>query len=351
MINSLFKTEYDNILNVLSNNIDKLNNKATLITGANGLIGSYTVKFLDYLNKTKNLKLKIYAMSRSKEKLEKCFGKNSDINIVQQDLNNPLNIDFHADYIIHAASNAHPRAYSTDPVGTMKTNLFGTMNLLEYAKDNNAKFLYISSGEIYGNNTDRAFTEDDLGIVDTKLARSCYPESKRAAETLCMAYNSQYGIDVNVARLCYVFGSTITDTNSRADAQFLRNAVEGKDIVMKSEGLQRRTYCYIADAVSAILTILLCGKSPEVYNVANPNSIVSVREYAQTLANVSGVKLRFELPDEIEAKGFSKPSDSILDSTKLQKIGWQALYDIKQALTNTFKEKITKEDKEYNEFH
>jgi nucleoside-diphosphate-sugar epimerase len=334
--NSLFVTEYNNLLNVLSNNIDKLKNKSILITGANGLIGSYTVRFLDYINKAKNLNLKIYAMSRSREKLQRCFGESTGINIVEQDLNNPININFHCDFIIHAASNAHPRAYSTDPVGTMKTNLFGTMNLLDYAKDNNAKFLYISSGEIYGNNIDRAFTEDDLGIVDTKLARACYPESKRAAETLCMAYSSQYGIEVNVARLCYVYGGTITDTNSRADAQFLRNAVEGNDIVMKSEGLQRRTYCYVADAVSAILTILLCGKSPEVYNVANPDSIVSVREYAQTLADVSGVTLKFELPDEIEAKGFSKPADSILDSTKLRSLGWKALYGIKEGLNNTF---------------
>lgn len=336
MTNSLFVTEYNNLLNVLSNNIDKLKNKSILITGANGLIGSYTVRFLDYINKAKNLNLKIYAMSRSREKLQRCFGESTGINIVEQDLNNPININFHCDFIIHAASNAHPRAYSTDPVGTMKTNLFGTMNLLDYAKDNNAKFLYISSGEIYGNNIDRAFTEDDLGIVDTKLARACYPESKRAAETLCMAYSSQYGIEVNVARLCYVYGGTITDTNSRADAQFLRNAVEGNDIVMKSEGLQRRTYCYVADAVSAILTILLCGKSPEVYNVANPDSIVSVREYAQTLADVSGVTLKFELPDEIEAKGFSKPADSILDSTKLRSLGWKALYGIKEGLNNTF---------------
>jgi nucleoside-diphosphate-sugar epimerase len=133
-----------------------------------------------------------------------------------------------------------------------------------------------------------------------------------------------------------VYGGTITDTNSRADAQFLRNAVNGEDIVMKSEGLQRRTYCYVADAVSAILTILLRGKSPEVYNVANPESIVSVREYAQTLANVSGVQLRFELPDSVEAKGFSKPADSILDSTKLQSLNWKAFYDIQKGLRNTY---------------
>lgn len=337
MSSNLFIEEYSNIISILNTDIQKLKNKSVLITGANGLIGSYIVDFLQYLNNTQDMNIKIYAMSRSAEKLLKRFGQNSNLNIVEQDLNEPIKQEVPCDYIIHAASNAHPRAFSQDPVGTMKTNLLGTMNLLEIAVKNNAKFLYISSGEIYGNNIDHNFTEADLGIVDTKISRSCYPESKRAAETLCMAYNSQYGIEVNVARLCYVYGGTITDTNSRADAQFLRNAINGEDIVMKSEGLQKRTYCYVADAVSAILTILLRGKSPEVYNVANPNSIVSVREYAQTLADISGVQLKFELPDTIEAKGYSKPADSILDSSKLTILDWHAIYDIRQGLDRTYK--------------
>lgn len=337
MINSILLEEYSNTKDVLKNDVEKLKNKSILITGANGLIGSYIVNFLQYLNNEENFNIKILAMSRSKEKLEKRFGQNCGIKIVEQDLNESIKEEIQCDFIIHAASNAHPRAFSQDPVGTMKTNLFGTTNLLEVAVKNNAKFLYISSGEIYGNNTDHYFTENDLGTVDTKISRSCYPESKRAAETLCMAYNSQYGIDVNVARLCYVYGGTITDTNSRADAQFLRNAINGEDIVMKSEGLQRRTYCYVADAVSAILTILLRGKSPEVYNVANPNSVVSVKEYAQTLADVSGVHLKFELPDMIEAKGYSKPADSILDSSKLQNLNWKAYYNIEQGLDRTFR--------------
>ncbi|MGN0030515.1 MAG: NAD-dependent epimerase/dehydratase family protein [Candidatus Gastranaerophilaceae bacterium] len=336
MTANILETEYQKIITILDKSLEKLNGKSILITGANGLIGSYIVDFLCNVNEAKNLNITIYAMSRSKQKLEKRFGQNREgLTLVEQDLNNPLKDHFRYDYIIHAASNAHPLAYSKDPVGTMKTNLFGTMNLLETAKEYGAKFLYISTGEIYGNNKDRAFVETDLGVVDTKLARSCYPESKRAAETLCMAYNSQFGIDVNIARLCYVYGPTITDDNSRADAQFLRNALNGEDIVMKSEGLQRRTYCYVADAVSAILTILLKGESSEVYNVANSNSIVSIKEYAQTLCEIAGVKLKFELPDAIEAKGYSKPADSILESTKLEKLGWQAFYDIKIGLLNT----------------
>lgn len=328
--------EVNNILIEEYNKISKLLNYdfrgcKFLVTGANGLIGSYLVDYLDFIG------AEVYAMSRSIDKLKFRFNNNQNIKLIEQDLNEPLKINDKFDYIIHAASNAHPLAFSQDPVGTMKANLFGTMNLLELAKKSNSKFLYLSSGEIYGNNIDHDFTEDDLGVVDTKIARSCYPESKRAAETLCVSYCDQFGIHTNIARLCYVYGHTITDDNSRADAQFLRNALLGKDIVMKSQGLQRRTYCYVADAVSALLFILLNGVKSEVYNIANPNSIATIAQYAQILANIAKVNLKFELPDEIEQKGYSKQADSVLSAQKLINIGWNPLYNINVGLENTFK--------------
>lgn len=334
-MNCILESEFESILKNID--VDILRNKSLLITGANGLVGSYLIDFLTYLNKILQTNIIIYAMSRSKSKLEQRFKQTPNLILVEQDLNKPLDFNEYVDYVVHAASNAHPLAFSKNPVETMKTNLFGTMNLLELTKKYNGKFLYLSTGEIYGNNKDKAFTEDDLGVVDTKLARSCYPESKRAAETLCISYYAQYGLKVNIARLCYVYGATITDDNSRADAQFLRNAVNHENIIMKSEGLQRRTYCYVADCVSGLLTILLNGLEGEFYNISNPNSIVSVKEYAQALADIANVKLVLELPTEIEKKGYSKPADSILDSSKLQSLGWKALYDIKNGLKNTYK--------------
>lgn len=338
MLHNLMLKEFENITKSLNLFLSKLANQTVLITGANGMIGAYLVKYLLYLNDVHSLNIQVYAMSRSQAKLERCFGKNQrNLFFIEQDLNIPIKIKKIYDYIIHTASNAHPLAFSQDPVGTMKTNILGTINLLDMIENNNTKFLYLSTGEIYGNNKDLPFVETDLGSIDSKLFRSCYPESKRAAETLCMAYKEQYGVDVNIARLCYIYGPTITDTNSRADAQFLRNAVNGEDIVMKSQGLQRRTYCYVADCVSALLTILLKAPSGEVYNIANPDLIVSVREYAQTLANIAGVALKFEIPDIIEAKGYSKQADSILNAQKLINLGWGAKYTLSEGLLNSFK--------------
>lgn len=332
---NLLEGEFSNLLKKL--NYESFKNKKFLITGANGLIGSYLIDFLIYLNEKFDLNINIYAVSRNKTKLLTRFGtEKKGLILLEQDLNNALDFELKPDFIVHAASNAHPLVFSQDPVGTMKTNLLGTINLLDSIKNTGCKFLYISSGEIYGNNTDHAFTEKDNGNIDSKLLRSCYPESKRAAETLCMAYAEQYNIHVNIARLCYVYGPTITDSNSRADAQFLRNVLDGQDIVMKSEGLQKRTYCYVGDAVSAILHILINSENKEVYNVANPNSIATVREYAQTLANVGNVKLKFEIPNAIESKGYSKQADSILDSQKLIDTGWEPMYDLQKGLQHTF---------------
>lgn len=339
MLSNLYDKEFEIIEQSLKELLGRLGNKKILITGANGLIGSYLIYFLDYINTKHNLDLEIFASSRSRNKLVKLF-ENKNIKIIEQDLQEPLNQYHQVDFIIHLASNAHPLAYSKAPVGTMKANLLGTISLLDMIKDAKTKFLYISTGEIYGNNIDRPFVETDLGYIDTKSVRSCYPESKRAAETLCMAYKEQYNTDVNIARLCYIYGPTITDDNSRADAQFLRNAINGEDIVLKSQGLQKRTYCYVADCVSALLTILLKAPSGEVYNIANPNSIVSVREYAQTLADIANVALKFDMPDEIESKGYSKQADSILNSQKLIDLGWNSYFDIKEGLKLTVEDSL-----------
>ncbi|MCD7779924.1 MAG: NAD-dependent epimerase/dehydratase family protein [Candidatus Gastranaerophilales bacterium] len=332
--NNILENEYKKIIENID--IHSLNGKSTAITGATGLIGSYMIDFLLYVNEQYNLNMKIYAMSRSIKKLEKRFKQNNNLFLIEQDLNEPLKQTFKADYIIHCASNAHPLAFSLYPVETMKTNLLGTINLLEMIKGTNTKFLYISSGEIYGNNIDeKPFTEDDLGLIDTKFARSCYPEAKRAAETLCISYSMEYDINVNIARLCYVYGSTITNENSRADAQFLRNAINNEDIVMKSEGRQKRTYCYVADVVSALFIILLKGENNEVYNISNPNSICSVKEYAEVLAELANVNIIFDIPCKTEKKGYSKPLDSVLNSDKLINLGWKPLYSLKDGLKNT----------------
>ncbi|PAF49654.1 hypothetical protein BKH43_06505 [Helicobacter sp. 13S00401-1] len=330
----LLFNEYEDISKLLDSKLDLLKNSSILLTGASGLIGTYLLNYLCFLNETRKFNLSIYALSRSYPKLI----SNQKIHFLSYDLSKPFFIDINFNFIIHAASNANPIAFANNPVDTMKVNLLGTLSLLDLAKKyKNTKFLYISTSEIYGHDIkSKPFKEEDLGLVDTKLARSCYPESKRAAESLCMSYKAQFDTLVNVARLSYIYGASITVSSSKADAQFLRNALDSKDIVLKSKGMQKRSYCYVADCISALLTILLQGKSGEVYNVANKDSISSVFDYAKTLATIAGVGIRYELPSDMESKGYSKEQDLILDATKLTKLGWRPLFNINEGLSHTF---------------
>ena len=317
---------------------EKLDGKNILVTGACGLIGSAVIDFL-IENK---VNCNIYAMARDRNKIEKRFAHYLDnplLHIVEGDVNVPLaqNTTFH--YIINAASNANPNAYATDPVGTMWTNINGTKNLLDYGKKNGLeRFLYVSSGEVYGNGEVDEWSESDSGYVDCMTMRSCYPTSKRAAETLCVAYSRQYGIETVVARPCHTYGPHFTDSDSRAYAQFVRNARKHEDIVLKSKGEQYRSWLYVKDCASALLTILLKGQSCEAYNIADENSCVTIRELAETIAHIGGGKVVFDLPSEVEKQGFSVIRKAVFNTSKLEGLGWKPQYELHDALVETIKE-------------
>ena len=321
----------------------RLNGKKVLITGATGLIGSFMVDTLAWLNETEHAGIRIYAAGRSEDRVRARFCDMVDepyFSFIRYDARRPVKFAFNPDYIFHAACSAHPMAYATDPVGIMQANLIGTMQLLEYLRScPEAGFVFLSTGETYGENPDLpdGFSETSQGYVDPMNPRSCYPESKRGAETLCASYTAQFGLNARVARLCHVYGPTITPDNSRADAQFLRKALAGEDIVMKSTGSQVRSFCYVADAARALFTIMLDGEKGNAYNVANRNSVASIRDYAATLADTANVSLAFDLPPEAEKAGYSKITRAVLDPSKLEKMGWQPEYSLEKGLEHTYR--------------
>lgn len=314
--------------------------KRFLICGAGGLLGVAIVELLLSTNLYSDPPVTVYAMGRNRIDLEERFSQYSEdpnFKILEGDVVS-FDLSGHQfDCIIHAASPAHPLAYSQSPVDVMKANLLGTIRLLDLAREAKAKFLFISSGEIYGTNTetDGSFNEEDYGYIDILAPRACYPESKRAAETLCVSYALQYGVDARVARLCHVYGPTITEKNSRADAQFLRKAVRGENIVMKSTGEQIRSFCYVKDAAIGLLYILAKGKSGEAYNVADKNSIVSIRKYAEILAELGHVQIVNEFPPESEKNGYSRVTRAVLNAGKLESLGWWPQYSLREGLSET----------------
>jgi len=320
---------------------DKMHNTSLLITGASGLIGTMLIDALMMKNEQEQLNCQIYAAGRNAEKARERFGDywNSPyFQFVSMDVNQPIQLDKKIDFIIHAASNTHPRLYASDPVGSLMTNLEGTYNLLEYGRTHGMKrMLFLSSVEIYGQalRPEDVFDEKYCGYIDCNGVRACYPEGKRAGEALCNAYISKYNLDIVIPRLSRVYGPTMRLDDSKAMSQFLMNGVRGEDIVLKSKGLQKFSYCYVGDVVQGLFYCLLKGKCGEAYNIADVKTDMLLKDITQYIADLNGHKVVFDLPDASEQKGFSKVTVGVMDSHKLQKLGWQPFDDLKSGIRKT----------------
>lgn len=336
------KTFLDDLRTAVESVVDigRLNGSSVMVTGASGLIGSYITDMLLLCNKERGSDITIYAIDLSEERLAERFdgAKTDKLIFIEHNVNDLPVFDHKVDHIIHAASNAFPAAFNNDPVGTIMSNIQGTKYLLDYGRDHGAKrFLYISSGEVYGQGdiSLECFEETYGGYVDPTSARSCYPNSKRCAETLCVSYTKQYGLETVIVRPSHTYGANATKADNRANVQFVNKAVAGEDIVLNSAGNQMRSYTYIADTASAILTVLIKGESTEAYNIANPESRTTIAGLAQTIADQTGVKLIFADPDEVQKAELTPIAKQVLGSDKLEGLGWKGKYTVEQGVGHT----------------
>lgn len=309
---------------------EELKNKKILVTGATGLIGKTAVfKLLD-------IGAKVVVVVRDRLKAEKLFGDKveylvSDITALEakkQDI----------DYIIHGASNTSSKAFIENPVEVSFTALEGTKRVLELARLCGVKALvYLSSMEVYGTpTTDDKVSENSSTNLDAMKVRSAYPESKRMCECLCAAYASEYAVPAMVVRLTQTFGPGVMYDDGRVFAQFARCAIEGKDIILRTKGETRRNYLYTDDAVNAILTVLLKGKSGEAYNAANEDTYCSIFEMANLVAREcsdSEIKVLIQEQD-VTRYGYAPTLHMNLDTTKLRELGWMPNSDLKTMYIN-----------------
>ena len=298
-----------------------LEGSSVLVAGATGLIGSCLVDVLMEAIKTHNLHTTVYAMARDKEKGLVRFASYlslDNFHFLRHDVTQPLEGDLHFDYIIHAASSASPQLYSEKPVEVMKANFIGVSNLIEYGIHHHMRrFLFISSGEVYGQQQAEWLDENHYGYVDLLNSRSCYPSSKRAAETLAACYAAEYNADIVIARPCHTFGPHFQASDQRAYAQFIRNAEAGQGILLKSDGSQYRSWCYVVDCAVAILFVLLKGERGKAYNVADRNCESSLRHLAETIARLCRVPLSVGAPDSTAGQRV------IFDTSLIEGLGWK----------------------------
>ena len=317
-------------------NQSALYGKKIMVTGATGLIGTSIVDTLLKLNDLQDAKLEVYALGRSMERLEERFpNRDSAIHLIEQDVTENL-VDFpDVDFLIHAASNANPKAYSEDPVGTIKGNVEATLKLLDYCKEAKVEqFIYISSGEVYGQLPEDAvpFTEDLSGYIDPLNVRSCYMLAKKLSENICVSYSHQYGLVTKIIRLSHVFGANYTVKDTRVSATFVTDALNGKNIVLKSLGNQLRSYVYISDAVSGILSVLTSGENNSAYNVTNTDNSVTLAEFAQEIARNASVEVNFEITGNVDPAKVTPISFAVLSDKKLRELNWAPQYSLDEGV-------------------
>lgn len=318
----------------------ELNEKTVLITGAGGLICSAVVDLLMMNNRIRGCNTQIYAAGRSQERMFTRFSRWKDcpeFHFLPYDAREEISFRIPVDFIIHGASNAYPAAIQKHPVDTMLDNFTGTYQLLKYAGlMGSGRVLLISSSEVYGTGAWNApMLESQYGYMDILNPRASYASSKRAAETLCASFLAEYNVESIIVRPGHIYGPTASRADNRVSSQFAYLASEGKNIVLKSDGSQIRSYCYMMDAATAILFVLLKGKTGEAYNISNPDSIISIRQLAELFAERGNVKLEFAVPSCIEKTAFNPMVNSSLNSEKLQGIGWKGLYSAERGIEHT----------------
>lgn len=324
---------------------EKLDGRTVLVTGATGLLGKLTVKVLIQLREYKDVSVHVIANVRNKEKAETIFKEEierySEPECMVSDVRCISEISESIDYIIHAAGETASRAFVERPVEVAETALFGTDNLLQIARDKHIKnMVFLSTMEVYGTpDDDEKIYEDRILPVNPSLVRNSYPISKIACESLCISYGKEYRVPVDIIRLTQTFGAGVDiESDNRVFAEFARNAVQGKDIVLKTAGETKRSYLYTTDAVRGILTVLLRKKddnsysTTEIYNAANEDTYCSIAEMAKLVITSEGsdtakVILNAEKDDK---SGYAPTLCMNLSSDKLRGLGWKATIGLEE---------------------
>lgn len=342
-MSQVMKQDISSIIEDDGIDFERLRGQTILLTGATGLIGKMLLWALICADEKYALNIKIIAVVRdcalARKKIQ--IGEKNNLIFIQQDIVNEIKITEPIDYIIHGASITKSLDFVKKPVETIKVAMRGSENLLELAKEKKVKsMVYLSSMEVYGKieAEKNPISEAQYGYIDIGNVRSSYSEGKRMVECMCNAYKEEYQIPVKCVRLAQTFGAGVEYDDKRVFAEFARCLVEKRDIVLHTEGGTVRNYCYLSDAVRAILYVLLKGENGESYNVANEESVVSIRKMAEMIVAMSNdtIKLRYEIDDE-NLHGYNPEMVTILDTQKIVKLGWQASVSLEESYRRLIK--------------
>jgi nucleoside-diphosphate-sugar epimerase len=300
-----------------------------LVSGAAGFLPAYLVETLLALDKALR-PARVIALVRNRQRAVARFKEyegRSDLHFLFQDVCEPLPADLRADIVIHAAGQASPKFYGIDPVGTIAPNVAGTANLLDLARRCGSKsFLFFSTSEVYGFPVQVPTPEDGFGPLDPTDVRSCYGESKRLGENLCIAYSHQHKVPAKIVRPFHTYGPGMRLDDGRVFADFVADVVANRPIALKSAGTATRSFCYLADAVLGFFTVLFQGAVGQAYNVGDPDSEISIRGLAELLVGIfpeRGLKVVAETAPRDNNYLVSSVNRSCPDIARIRKLGWR----------------------------
>ena len=318
--------------------------KTILISGANGFLAAYMIETLLYFNETFGAECHVVGLARNREKAMKRFAHHADrrdLDFVFQDVCEPIRVEGPVHFVIHAASQASPKYYRADPVGTLSANVFGSHQMLALARQKNSEgYLFISSSEVYGRLDQEAFgiRETNFGSADPTQVRSCYSESKRMGETMCVCWARQYGVPAKIVRPFHTYGPGMSLDDGRVYADFVADVLAGRDITLHSDGSAQRVFCYLADAVAGFFTVLIEGAVGEAYNVGNDQAETSILELATLLASLHpGKRLDVRVDAERRSPGYLPGAADRLrpNIEKIEALGWQPVTPLREGFERT----------------
>lgn len=308
----------------------QLKHKTLLVTGGTGLIGSTLIRAVVFSNAEYDLHCKILALVRDPDKAREML--DPSVELIVGNVEHIPNMDSDVDYIIHTACPTASAVMVDHPVEVIKASVLGTINLLELAVSKGSRFLYLSSMEAYGTvKTNALLDEDALGYVNPLVIRSCYPESKRMCEAIVAAYAKEYNINAFSVRLAQTFGPGIKPDDKRVFAMMARCAANLENIVLQTKGESRHPYLYTADAVTAILTVLLKGEKGKCYNAANPDTYCSVYEMGEMVASeLADNRITISVAENGDTQKYPDTSFLNLGIMRLKELGWNYTVGLKE---------------------
>lgn len=299
-----------------------------LVSGGAGFIGSHLIKKL--LDKG-HFVYCIDNLSTGNLVNIKKYINNPNFEFINHDIINTLP-HFNIDLIFNLACPASPIHYQMDPIKTMKTSVLGTYNIIDLALMENAKIIFTSTSEIYGDPLEHPQKETYWGHVNPIGIRSCYDEGKRCSETILLDYHKFQKLDVTIARVFNTYGPQMMTEDGRVVSNFIVSALENKDVLINGDGLQTRSFCYVDDTVNALISMIDINDFGP-FNIGNPNEI-TIKELSQIIIELTSSKSKISfkpLPKDDPLK--RKPDISLA----MKKLNWQPEIDLNKGLIETIK--------------